>query len=108
MGFSPVFVREAEVDAFVSAFWRVVFALPVLFIWARYEKPASFHAVTLTAPAVIAGLLFAGDLVFWHLAIHYTTLANATFMVCLAPVWVAALSPFVLNEKQAITCFKIL
>jgi len=99
MGFSPVFVREAEVGAFASAFWRVLFALPVLYAWALYEKPQSRFALSMTLPAIFAGLFFAGDLVFWHLAILHTTMANATFMVCLSPVWVAALSPFVLGEK---------
>ncbi len=99
MGFSPVFVREAEVDAFASAFWRVLFALPVLYAWALYERPQAKHAVAMTVPAFLAGIFFAGDLVFWHLAILHTTMANATFMVCLSPVWVAALSPVVLGEK---------
>lgn len=99
MGFSPVFVREAEVDAFASAFWRVLFALPVLYAWAKFEKTPSVKKITISIPAISAGLFFAGDLIFWHLAILNTTMANATFMVCLAPVWVAALSPLVLGEK---------
>src|SRR5262249_58734629 len=35
------------------------------------------------------GLLFAGDLFFWHLAIVNTTVANATFLATTTPVWVA-------------------
>ena len=41
MGFSPVFVRMAEVDAHASAFWRILFALPFLYAWYRYEKHAT-------------------------------------------------------------------
>lgn len=101
MGFSPVFVREAEVDAFASAFWRVLFALPLLYLWARFEKPHTGSKIPAMKPVVLAGFFFAGDLVFWHLAILHTTMANATFMVCLAPVWVAVLSPRVLGERTS-------
>ncbi|MEM9279077.1 MAG: DMT family transporter [Pseudomonadota bacterium] len=100
MGFSPVFVREAEVDAFASAFWRVLFALPVLYAWAFFEKPSRRPGLSTTYPIMLAGFFFAGDLVFWHLAILHTTMANATFMVCLSPVWVAAISPYMLGEKN--------
>ncbi len=90
MGVSPVFVRFAETGPFASAFWRVFLAMPVLLIWARWEmrgstKPAIsiFHG-----PLLWSGLLFTGDLIFWHLSILNTTMANATLMACLAPVWV--------------------
>lgn len=100
MGFSPVFVREAEVGAFASAFWRVLFALPMLVCWAMYEaqKNNTPMRLKLTLAGILAGLFFSGDLVFWHLAILNTTMANATFMVCLAPVWVVLFSRFFLGE----------
>ncbi|MGI9351409.1 MAG: DMT family transporter [Rhizobiaceae bacterium] len=99
MGFSPVFVREAEVGAFASAFWRVLFALPVLYTWARLERKPATKSSPISLAALLAGVFFAGDLVFWHLSILHTTMANATFMVCLSPVWVAVLSPYILGEK---------
>lgn len=99
MGFSPVFVREAEVGAFASAFWRVLFALPPLLIWAWLEEGTIGEVFTFSRSAVLAGLLFSGDLIFWHLSILNTTMANATFMVCLAPVWVAVASPLLLGER---------
>ena len=101
MGFSPVLVREAETGAFVSAFWRVLFALPVLAAWAYIETKRQNldFRIELSTPAIIAGFMFAGDLIFWHLAILNTTMANATFMVCLAPVWVAVFSNVFLGEK---------
>lgn len=112
MGFSPVLVREAGVDAFASAFWRVFFALPALFLWACYERDDPNQKTSSSFAYLYAGLFFAGDLVFWHLAILNTTMANATFMVCLAPIWVALFSGYFLNEPLAkrtvvglITCF---
>jgi len=99
MGFSPVFVREAEIGAFSSAFWRVMTAIPVLLIWAWYEKETNWRIFPrINTTAVLAGLMFSGDLIFWHLAILNTTMANATFMVCLAPVWVMLFSKLLINE----------
>ncbi len=102
MGFSPVFVREAEVGPFASAFWRVFFALPLLFLWAWNESKKDTlnpNVFALPVSGMLAGVFFSGDLVFWHLSILNTTMANATFTVCLSVVWVALLSNLVLGEK---------
>jgi len=104
MGFSPVFVREAETGAFSSAFWRVLTAIPVLWFWARYERATNWRIFPkFSKTAIIAGLMFSGDLIFWHLAILNTTMANATFMVCLAPVWVMIFSKLLINEPVSKT-----
>lgn len=101
MGISPIFVRTAETSSFVSAFWRVVFALPFLAVWAAMESRKNGLKIraNFTGPSILAGLLFAGDLTFWHLSILNTTMANATFMGCLAPVWVVLLSKFTIKEQ---------
>jgi drug/metabolite transporter (DMT)-like permease len=101
MGASPVFVRLAEVGPFASAFWRVALALPLLFAWALVEAKHEGRRLTLSFSRAItaAGCFFAGDLLFWHLAIVNTTVANATLMACLAPVWVLVLSGIVLGER---------
>src|SRR5829696_4746454 len=91
LGFSAIFVRLAAAEGigpFASAFWRVALSLPVLYGWMRLEeaqgpKPRkAFGRATL-----LAGLAFAGDLFFWHLAILDTTVANATFFATTAPVF---------------------
>ena len=102
MGISPIFVRFAEVGPFTSAFWRVALALPALWLWARLEPaPVEGAAPDLSArlSVVLAGLLFAGDLTFWHLAIMNTSVANATFLATLAPVWVVLGSGLFLGES---------
>lgn len=100
MGISPVFVRYAEIGPFASAFWRVALALPVLWLWSRMASPAAQPRPDRGAYlwVVLAGLLFAGDLTFWHLAILNTSVANATFLATLAPVWVALFSFVLLGE----------
>lgn len=95
MGASPIFVRLADVGPFASAFWRVALALPALFAWDRYEAarerqrpPEGVSRRSWSLPILLAGIFFAGDLAFWHLAITHTTVANATFFATTAPVWV--------------------
>ncbi len=89
MAISPVFVRLAEVGPFASAFWRVALALPALWAWCKFtDDGAAAPRQAFSRPAVLAGVLFAGDLFFWHLSIVHTTIANATFFATAAPVWV--------------------
>ena len=102
MGISPVFVRLAEVGPFASAFWRVFLALPLLYVWSAIEIRRSDKRTSsllkFNGPILLAGLFFAGDLIFWHLAILNTTIANATLLSCLAPIWVALLSGITIGE----------
>lgn len=103
MGVSPVFVRLAEVGPFTSAFWRVALALPALWAWSRLERigtdSTGVPPLGMTLPVLLAGLFFAGDLFFWHLAIVNTTVANATFFATTAPVWVVIGSALVFRER---------
>ncbi len=103
MGVSPVFVRIAEVGPFASAFWRVFLALPVLVVWAIWETRRAGQPLSVLwsfdRAILLCGVFFAGDLFFWHLAILQTTIANATLLSCLAPVWVALLSGALIGEK---------
>lgn len=105
MGVSPVFVRFSEVGAFSSAFWRVFLSLPILLLWAWVEARRAGRQVEweMDRTVLLAGLFFAGDLVFWHLAIHRTTMANATLMATLAPVWVALFSGTFIGEPVSRT-----
>ncbi len=100
MGISPVFVRFAEVGPFTSAFWRVALALPALWLWSQVEhSPANAKPdKSARISVILAGLLFGGDLTFWHLAIMKTSVANATFLATLAPVWVVIGSGVFLGE----------
>src|SRR5436853_3212693 len=97
MGASVLFVRWADVGPYASAFWRVFLALPFLWAWMRIENRSAAWP-RLDRAILLAGLLFAGDLFFWHLAILGTTVANATFLATTAPIWVALGAWLVLSE----------
>lgn len=99
MGASPIFVRLADVGPYASAFWRCFLALPFLALWALSEPKESRAMFSTDRAVVLSGLFFAGDLFFWHLAILATTVANATFIGTMAPVWVAFGAWLVFRER---------
>lgn len=98
IGFAPIFVRQSEVGPVSTAVWRVVLAVPVLWLIAAIvpgERPAlvtgSHVPVGRSAGRwmmVVAGLFFAGDLAVWHWSIRFTSVANSTLLANLAPVFV--------------------
>jgi drug/metabolite transporter (DMT)-like permease len=89
MGASPIFVRLADVGPYASAFWRTFLALPLLWVWSHIEVSRGSAPPAFDRSVLLAGLVFAGDLFFWHLAIVNTTVANATFLATTTPIWVA-------------------
>ena len=103
MGISPIFVRWADVGPFTSAFWRVFLALPALYIWMRLSDRGLDRAETAKAsfstPILLAGLAFTGDLLFWHLSIRTTSVANATFFATTAPIWVIVFGWLLFREQ---------
>ncbi|AWN54675.1 DMT family transporter [Methylobacterium sp. 17Sr1-1] len=104
MGLSPVLVRfvSPEIGPFASAFWRVALALPALYGWMRWEEARAPHLRRALTPSVLlAGLVFSGDLLFWHLAILGTTVANATFFATTAPVFVVLFAWIGLRRRPA-------
>lgn len=82
LAFGPLLVRLSDVSPVSSAFWRMGLALPVLLTVAlmarrREAAPLALRAIP-WGLGLLAGALFAADLVAWHMGIVRTTLANAT------------------------------
>jgi len=109
IGFSPIFVRLAEVGPITSAFWRVALAAPALWLWAllsrRSQAPmrlARSHVAGLAA----VGLSFAGDLSLWHWSIKLTSVANATLLANLSAVFVT-LAAWLLYRQRPTLVFLV-
>jgi drug/metabolite transporter (DMT)-like permease len=103
---SPLFVKVSEVGPVATAFWRVALALPLLWAWSaigqRERHAASFSENR--GLMVAAGVLFAGDLAVWHWSILLTSVANATLLANLAPLFVT-LAVWVLYGRRPGTVF---
>lgn len=93
IAFAPIFVRVSETGPSATAFYRVLFALPLLRVWMQFEqrrpepppKPASRRDILLL---VMTGCFFAGDLAVWHWSIKLTSIANSTLLTNSAPIFV--------------------
>lgn len=96
IGASPVLVRISEVGGSATAFWRLTLALvPLGLLLGRGGKMA---AATRQARPVrlrdhlalmLPGVLLAADLACWHYALHVTTIANATLLANMSPIFVS-------------------
>ena len=104
IAFAPILVRLSELPPVATAFWRLAFAVPVLTAWMVAEargasaprRPSSWSDY---ARLSLAGLFFAGDLSVWHWSIHYTSVANATLLPNLAPIFVTLASWLLFGER---------
>ncbi len=105
--FGPVLVRLSPVDAASTAFWRLAFCLvPALLLARQVAKQAGGKPGLLPALpardaglALLAGLLYAADLVLWNGAILRTTILEATMLVMIYPLLVALISVLLLAQR---------
>lgn len=100
IGCSPILVRLSEIGPMATGVHRLLWALPIYLIWMRAspdQRPVGDRRAVLAVG--LAGLLFAGDLAFWHLSILHTTVANATLFANFAPVIVTLGAWLVLGER---------
>jgi drug/metabolite transporter (DMT)-like permease len=104
---APIFVRLSEVGPTATAFWRLALALPVLWLWTevgnRREAARRLSGRRTLLGLVLAGVFFAGDLALWHWSIGFTSVANSTLLVNLAPVFVALGGRLLFGERFAYT-----
>jgi drug/metabolite transporter (DMT)-like permease len=99
IGLAPIFVRLVDVGLTAAGFWRVALAAPLLcLLWRRSDPQAPWLPPGWPLLA-LAGLCFAGDLALWHQSVARTSVANATLMANLAPVFVAGLGYLLFRER---------
>jgi drug/metabolite transporter (DMT)-like permease len=94
IGGSPIFVRLSEVGPMATGFWRVALALIPIFIFSlikRNDAGPKPHTWSDYGLLILPGVILATDLITWHLSITITSVANATLLANLAPVFVTAI-----------------
>ncbi len=102
IGLAPIGLRLGldDLGPQAIAFWRYVFALPVLFllvVLVQKRLPAKPNKFI-----VIAGACFAVDIGLWHWSLTMTTVANATFIVNLGNIGVGLTAWFFLRERPTL------
>jgi drug/metabolite transporter (DMT)-like permease len=96
IGFSPILVRLTQTGPAAAGFWRLLISLPLL---ASMTRRADGRIARPSALALVAGVMFALDLSFWHYGIKYTSVANATVLSNLTPVVVTAFAWAFLEQR---------
>jgi len=103
VGSSAIFVRLSELGPLSSAFYRPFLAIPVVWLWLALRPKPNVKQRAASAKdyglLALAGAFFAGDLAFWHLSLHHTSVANATLFANSAPV-VVVLADWLLFRRS--------
>ena len=95
IGLAPIFVRLSETGSTATAFWRVTLSVPFLWVWMRLDGQRGGFDWRMLWP----GIFFAGDLAVWHVSIYWTSVANATLLANLAPIFVTLVAWVWLHER---------
>jgi drug/metabolite transporter (DMT)-like permease len=102
IAFSGILYRYADVSPSTGTVYRALFGLPLLLLvawaeWRRYGPlPGSARRL-----AAIAGIFFAGDLMFWHHAIEYVGAGLATVLGNLQVLVVGVVAWLVFGERPS-------
>lgn len=100
---ASIFIRFAQADApsLVIAALRLTFATLLLAPLALSRHRTELQTLTRKeiTLAVFSGLFLAAHFATWITSLEYTTVASSAVFVSTGPLWVALLSPFLLNER---------
>lgn len=102
ISFSGIFYRYADVSPSTGAVYRALFGLPLLALvaYAEHRRHGGLPSATIGL-AAIAGLFFAGDLLFWHHAIEAVGAGLATVLGNLQVVVVGIVAWLLLGERPS-------
>jgi drug/metabolite transporter (DMT)-like permease len=81
IAFGPMLVRMADTGPIATGFWRMLLPVPLLaFVgWRAGFRPSQLNR-HVTLLLLLAGVVFAGDIIAWHISIFQTKLGNATLL----------------------------
>lgn len=98
---APICVRLADIGPVSVVAWRLGLSIPFALAWWWRVRGLTVSLPPRSGPGwlVLAGVLLAADLALWHVAIHFTTVANSTFILNLAPIFVALGGAWWLGER---------
>ena len=104
IGFAPIFVRLSETGPTATAFYRLLFALPLLWVWMwseRRRRPGTPQPRRRGDFALLglAGLFFTADLSIWHWSLQFTSVTNSTLITNVAPLFVTIAARVFLGER---------
>jgi len=110
LSFTPILFRWSQLGPTASAFYRAFLTIPVFWVWAAVE--ARRHAPTELERTrfrrsdlwlmIFAGAVFAVNISAYAWAVHLTSVANASVLSNLAPIFVALASFLLFGERVSL------
>lgn len=104
IGLAPIFARFADVGPLVTGGYRLLVALAAsgAIVTLRRGRPLAVQPERRELLiAALAGVFFAGDLAMYLTALHQTSVAHATLLINLAPVFAILGGWLLLGEKPS-------
>lgn len=100
VGFSGIFVSWAGAPGAVNGFYRMAVAIvalaPLYYTRSRSRPPLPPRELAI---ALLGGLFFAADLIFWNSGILISGAANPTLLANTAPLWVGIGAKLFFRER---------
>jgi drug/metabolite transporter (DMT)-like permease len=100
---SSIFIRfaQAEAPSLVIAALRLSFATVLLapIAWTRHREELRSLTRSEIGLGILSGLFLAAHFATWITSLEYTSVASSVVFVSTGPLWVALLSPLLLNER---------
>jgi drug/metabolite transporter (DMT)-like permease len=101
IAFAPILVRLSELGPQATTFWRFALALPILAVAAgiRLRMGGGPPSMRESGLIFVAGALFGMDIALWSAALAFTTVANATLLSNMTPIFAAAAGWLLFKER---------
>jgi len=98
---SPIVARYlSEVPAVAISFWRMAIGAGILWLWSAVNSQHSLSPRQRNR-TILAGIFLGIHFTLFFSAIKLTTIANATFLGTLAPVFTFFIEKYVFNRQHA-------
>jgi drug/metabolite transporter (DMT)-like permease len=101
---SAIFVKLANADAGVIAFYRMLFSVLIMapiFFW-KYTKELKILTKRDWTFSFIAGIFLAFHFILWFESLNYTSVASSTVLVTLQPLFAFAGTYFFFKERLSV------
>jgi len=100
---ASILIRFAQADASSMAIATLRLAFATLIVaplaWTRHRAELISLSPKEILLGVLSGIFLAAHFATWISSLEYTTVASSVVFVSTAPLWVALLSPMLLNER---------
>ena len=101
---SAIFVKLANADAGVIAFYRMLFSVLIMapiFFW-KYTTELKVLTKRDWGFSIIAGIFLAFHFILWFESLNYTSVASSTVLVTLQPLFAFAGTYFFFKERLSV------